>query len=85
MPNDNVSSISKAHNYEEMADFWDTHSTADYADQMQEVEITLEIEYLAKTVDFSDELVRFGEDLKKDWWQQHKQEFLKGTAYERCE
>ena len=42
MANDNVSSISNAHTYEEMADLWDTHSVADYADQMKEVEITFD-------------------------------------------
>jgi hypothetical protein len=42
MANDKVSSISKAQNYEEMADFWDTHSVADYADQVKAVEITFD-------------------------------------------
>lgn len=33
-----VTSISKARTLEEMADFWDTHSLADYWDQTHEVE-----------------------------------------------
>ena len=43
---------------------------------------TLEIEYLAKAINFSDEIIQVGEDLKKDWWQRNKGEFLKGTVYE---
>ncbi|MDQ3705687.1 MAG: hypothetical protein M3437_10780 [Chloroflexota bacterium] len=31
-------SISKAQSFEEVADFWDTHSLADYWDQTSEVE-----------------------------------------------
>lgn len=34
---DEPTSISKAHSLEEMADFWDTHSLADYWDQTYEV------------------------------------------------
>ncbi len=34
---DQVTSISKAHTLEEIADFWDTHSLADYDDQVSEV------------------------------------------------
>lgn len=33
-----TTSISKASSLEEVADFWDTHSLADYEDQTQEVE-----------------------------------------------
>ncbi|MEJ5197617.1 MAG: CopG family antitoxin [Anaerolineae bacterium] len=33
-----VTSISKARTIEEIADFWDTHSLADYWDQTHEVE-----------------------------------------------
>jgi hypothetical protein len=36
--NDNVTSISRARSLEEIADFWDTHSLADYWDQTTEVE-----------------------------------------------
>ncbi len=39
MPEDRVSSISGSHTLEEMADFWDTHSLADYDDQTYEVEM----------------------------------------------
>jgi hypothetical protein len=42
MANDNISSISQSSTYEEIADFWDTHSVADDAEQMQEVEITFD-------------------------------------------
>jgi hypothetical protein len=37
-----VSSISKARSIEEMAEFWDTHSLADYEDEMYEVEMTFD-------------------------------------------
>ncbi|MYE54815.1 MAG: hypothetical protein F4X34_06420 [Chloroflexi bacterium] len=33
-----ISSISKARSIEEIAEFWDTHSIADYEDQIHEVE-----------------------------------------------
>ena len=33
-----ITSISKARTLEEIADFWDTHSLADYWDQTREVE-----------------------------------------------
>ncbi len=34
-----ASSISKARTLDEIVDFWDTHSVADYWDQTEEVEI----------------------------------------------
>lgn len=42
MANENISSISKARNLEEMAEFWDTHSLADYEDEIYEVKITFD-------------------------------------------
>ncbi|OFZ09466.1 MAG: hypothetical protein A2338_05225 [Bacteroidetes bacterium RIFOXYB12_FULL_41_6] len=42
MPDNKASSISQSHTLEEMADFWDTHSLADYDDQTYEVEMTFE-------------------------------------------
>jgi hypothetical protein len=42
MEKENVSSISKARSLEEMAEFWDTHSLADYEDQIYEVDMTFE-------------------------------------------
>lgn len=42
MPEDRVSNISQSHTLEEMADFWDAHSLADYDDQTHEVEMTFE-------------------------------------------
>jgi hypothetical protein len=36
--NKNKTSISKAGSYEEIGEFWDTHSLADYWDQTEEVE-----------------------------------------------
>jgi len=35
---ENISSISKVRTIEEIAEFWDTHSLADYWDQTHEVE-----------------------------------------------
>ena len=42
MQEDRVSSISGSRTLEEMADFWDTHSLADYDDQTYEVEMSFE-------------------------------------------
>jgi hypothetical protein len=43
MTSANVSSISKAGSYEEMAEFWDTHSSADYDEATYEVELTFDL------------------------------------------
>jgi hypothetical protein len=37
-----VSSISRSRTLDEMAEFWDAHSLADYDDQTQEVEMTFD-------------------------------------------
>jgi len=42
MAENRVSSISKARTPEEMAEFWDTHSLADFDDQTREVEMTFD-------------------------------------------
>lgn len=42
MAENRVSSISQSRNLEEMAQFWDTHSLADYDDQTYEVEMTFD-------------------------------------------
>lgn len=42
MPKGRASSISQSHTLEEMAEFWDTHSLADFDDQTYEVEMTFE-------------------------------------------
>jgi len=38
------SSISKARNYEEITEFWDTHDLADYWDQLEPVEFEVDIQ-----------------------------------------
>lgn len=42
MAEDRVSSISGSRTLEELAEFWDTHSLADYEDQTYEVEMTFD-------------------------------------------
>lgn len=42
MAEDRVSSISGSRTIEELAEFWDTHSLADYEDQTYEVEMTFD-------------------------------------------
>ena len=42
LQDDSVSSISGSRTLEEMADFWDTHSLADYDDQTYEVEMSFD-------------------------------------------
>jgi hypothetical protein len=39
-----ITSISKARTLEEIAEFWDTHSIADYEDQIYEVEFEVKVE-----------------------------------------
>lgn len=38
----------------------------------------LRVEYLAKTVDFSEDIMRIGDEIKKTWWQKNKEDFLQG-------
>jgi hypothetical protein len=40
--NKSVSPISKARSLDEMVEFWDTHSLADYDDEIDEVEMTFD-------------------------------------------
>ena len=42
MAEEQVSSISQAGSYEEMAEFWDSHSLADYDGETYEVEMNFE-------------------------------------------
>ena len=42
MSEERTSSISQARTLQEIAEFWDTHSLADYDDQTYEVEMTFE-------------------------------------------
>jgi len=42
MQENKVSSISRSRTIEEMADFWDSHSLADYDEQTCEVEMTFD-------------------------------------------
>lgn len=37
-------SISKARNYEELAEFWDSHEVTEFEDQMKEVHFDVELE-----------------------------------------
>jgi hypothetical protein len=50
MAEDRVSSISHSRTLEEMADFWDTHSLADYDEQTYEVEMTFDPSARRRTV-----------------------------------
>lgn len=42
MAADNLGTISQSHTLEEMAEFWDTHSLADFEDQTHEVEMAFD-------------------------------------------
>ena len=42
MADKSVGSISKASSYEEMGEFWDTHSVADYDEQTYPVDMTFD-------------------------------------------
>jgi len=50
------SSISKARNYEEIAEFWDTHDLADYWDQLEPVEFEVDIQSLTICYDIDEKL-----------------------------
>ena len=36
----------------------------------------LRMEYLAHKVDFSEEIIKVGEEIKKEWWNNNKQDIL---------
>ncbi len=38
----------------------------------------LRIEYLAKKIDFAEDIISIGDDIKKNWWKNNQDEFLKG-------
>ncbi|MCX6030542.1 MAG: CopG family antitoxin [Chloroflexi bacterium] len=57
MSEDRVSSISHSRTLEEMADFWDTHSLADYDDQTYEVEMTFDPSARRRIVTIEPELL----------------------------
>jgi len=57
MPEDRVSSISGSRTLEEMADFWDSHSLADYDDQTYEVEMVFDPSARRTTVTIEPELM----------------------------
>jgi hypothetical protein len=52
-----MSSIFKARTLKEIAEFWDTHSLADYDDQTYEVEMTFDPEARRSTVGIEPELM----------------------------
>lgn len=58
MAEDRTSSISQARTLEEMAEFWDTHSLADYDDQTYEVEMTFSPSARRSLVGIDPELMR---------------------------
>ena len=57
MSEDRVSDISRSRSWEEMAEFWDTHSLADYDNQTYEVEMTFEPSARRTTVGIEPELM----------------------------
>lgn len=56
-----LTSVSKARTLEEVAEFWDTHSLADYWDQTYEVEMTFDPSARRTAVNIKPELM---EDLR---------------------
>jgi len=48
--NAQLTSISKARTLEEVAEFWDTHSLADYWDQTHEVEFEVRAKQVSKSL-----------------------------------
>lgn len=57
MQDDRMSSISGSRTLEEMAEFWDTHSLADYDDQTYEVEMVFDPSGRRTTVAIEPELM----------------------------
>jgi hypothetical protein len=62
MPEERIGSLSKARTLKEIAEFWDTHSLADFDDQTYEVEMTFEPSARRPVVTIEPELM---EDLRR--------------------
>jgi len=46
----------------------------------------LKIEELTRKADFDEEkLMQISDEIKKDWWDKNKKEFLKGIKIENCD
>jgi hypothetical protein len=75
-----VTSISKAQTLEEIANFWDTHSLADYADQIREVEIEVRLDHRGDNAQITSSL-RDGDLAKRSKQSPRKSRgLLPGTA-----
>jgi hypothetical protein len=57
MADEKASSISQARTLDEMAEFWDTHSLADYDDQTYEVDMTFDLSARRSVVSIDPELL----------------------------
>jgi len=57
MPKDKASSISHSRTLDEMADFWDNHSLADYDEQTHPVKMTFDPAARQSTVNIEPELM----------------------------
>lgn len=60
-----LTSISKASTYEEIAEFWDTHSLADYWDQTYEVEFEVTIPRRRRISIEADLFARIAEEARR--------------------
>jgi len=58
MAEDRVSSISQSRSLEEMAEFWDTHSLADFEEQTHEVAMTFDPSARRSLVGIEPELMK---------------------------
>jgi len=61
-----TSSLSHAQSYEEMAEFWETHSTADYEEQTQAVNLTFSPSAFRNTVTIEAELMEELVDIARE-------------------
>jgi hypothetical protein len=57
MAEDKISSISRSRTLDEMAEFWETHSLADFEDQTHEVEMTFDPSARRSLVNIEPELM----------------------------
>ena len=60
-----LSSISKASSYEEMGEFWDHHSTADYWDEGYDVEMEIRIPCRSRVNIEAEMFERIGEEARQ--------------------
>lgn len=55
----------------------------EFRNAMMEIMNYLRIDYLAKKVGLKKNILKFADEIKKDWWLKNKSEYLKGIKLDK--